>query len=92
MTRLPALVQVSHLHSPSCLLFRDAGFQTIEQHHVPLLLQLEELCCYSGAELLPYSHVLIASLSRVFAPGLPRRLPDLMKKLWCKLNTVMPRK
>ena len=64
------------------------------EHHVPLLLQLEELCsCCSGAELLPYAHVLISNMWRVTSsPGVPRRVHDLMKQLWCKLNTVMPRK
>lgn len=68
------------------------AFNRISVTGTELLLYLEQLSCVQPADLLPFADVLVANLPSVLLTSVPRRITDLVRKLWIRLNTVMPRR
>jgi integrator complex subunit 2 len=68
------------------------GFAHVSQCPSELLLYLEQLSTITASELLHFSDTLVIHLATVLPPSVPRRVTELMKELWVKLNTLMPRR
>uniref|UniRef100_A0A8K9WXX6 Integrator complex subunit 2 n=1 Tax=Oncorhynchus mykiss TaxID=8022 RepID=A0A8K9WXX6_ONCMY len=55
-----------------------------------LMRTLDHLTLLSSGDLIPYAEALMDSMGLLLGPGVPRRIPQTLNKLWMVLNTVMP--
>ncbi|XP_060079254.1 integrator complex subunit 2-like [Ylistrum balloti] len=69
----------------------NAALQEVESHPAKAVVQLQALLRKPTANLLPFSDTLVGSLPVVLAPGVPRRVQDMVKTAWFKLHTISPR-
>uniref|UniRef100_A0A6Q2YNK7 Integrator complex subunit 2 n=1 Tax=Esox lucius TaxID=8010 RepID=A0A6Q2YNK7_ESOLU len=68
------------------------AFQKVPSSCPRLIRILDHLTLLSAGDLIPYAEALTGSMGLLLGPGVPRRIPQTVNKLWMVLNTVMPRR
>ncbi|KAK2149074.1 hypothetical protein LSH36_469g02035 [Paralvinella palmiformis] len=68
------------------------AFSLLPNEPTELLLYLDQLSALSAQDLLPYTEVIVDNLNRLLDPNIPRKVLELVKTVWIKLHTVIPRK
>ena len=53
---------------------------------------LGHLTLLSPSDLIPYAEALTASMGLLLEEGVPRKVLQMLNRLWLVLNTVMPRR
>lgn len=68
----------------------STAFQKVLSSGPRLMRTLDHLTLLSSGDLIPYAEALMDSMGLLLGPGVPRRIPQTLNKLWMVLNTVMP--
>uniref|UniRef100_A0A8D2L2N6 Integrator complex subunit 2 n=1 Tax=Varanus komodoensis TaxID=61221 RepID=A0A8D2L2N6_VARKO len=89
LLRRMLLTSAAKKHSPEQL--REA-FSALQGSHTKVLQVLEHLTCLSAGELIPFAEALASNMNQLLYPGVPRRVLQMVNRLWMTLNTVMPRR
>ncbi|XP_014676213.1 PREDICTED: integrator complex subunit 2-like [Priapulus caudatus] len=56
------------------------------------VILLEQLAARPASRLLPYADCIVGAMARLLGGAAPRRTLELLRRLWVKLNTVIPLK
>ncbi|KAK6190857.1 hypothetical protein SNE40_002632 [Patella caerulea] len=56
-----------------------------------LILQLQELLALPPAKVLPFAQVIVGNLSTMLLETTPRRVVELVKRVWFKIHQISPR-
>uniref|UniRef100_A0A4W5NE89 Uncharacterized protein n=1 Tax=Hucho hucho TaxID=62062 RepID=A0A4W5NE89_9TELE len=71
---------------------KQLAFQKVLSSGPRLMRMLDHLTLLSAGDLIPCVEALTGSMGLLLGPGVPRRIPQTLNKLWMVLNTVMPRR
>ncbi|XP_074643073.1 integrator complex subunit 2-like [Tubulanus polymorphus] len=70
----------------------NEAFMCVTDCPIKILLLLKKLLGMAISDMVPYAEVITNNLLKLLEPDVPRRVLDLVCKVWIRLNTVMPRR
>ena len=75
----------------SIIIFYTA-LQALQDNSTEFQLVLQSLSCLPVEELLQFSEDIVNCLPSILGPTVPRKIIDLVKKVWFKLHSLTPRR
>ncbi|XP_052246674.1 integrator complex subunit 2-like isoform X3 [Dreissena polymorpha] len=70
--------------------FKQA-LDTLDTNCCAMLVMLEQILALPVEELWPFTDLVVSCLPRILSPDVPRKVVDLVKKVWFKIHSLMPR-
>ncbi|KAL4223618.1 Integrator complex subunit 2 [Mactra antiquata] len=68
-----------------------AALSTVPENSTNLLIVMQQMINLPAEELLPFTDDIVQSLPVILSASVPRKLTDLMKKIWFKIHSLTPR-
>ena len=69
-----------------------AAVHSLHQNPTMLLIALQSMLTLPKEELLAFSDDVVNSLPQTLAVNVPRKILDLIKKIWFRLHSLTPRR
>ena len=72
--------------------FSFVAVSSLHKNPTLMLIALESILTLPKEELLAFSDDIVSSLPQILAVNVPRKIIDLVKKVWFKLHSLTPRR